>query len=277
MCRLAAFPPYFPRQEAINILLNFEKNNTDGTGYVYLDHKKFVVRKTIDKLSDCIKDNNFLKHMPYGGWTLVHLRAASHGENAMRNTHPFIIENKWAFIHNGIWSEYEIPRKIFQKLGEIKGETDTEAAGHLFNLLGPKAFTHVVDRGGVFMGLKRNGKLWISKTSGCLVSYKRNGYILYASELDRDIYKTQRGVDEGWYNLDSGGGLIAKKIIKTAFPLSMYQFKSTKNKSVCHTGLPKTPIAISQNNVPVIDSHRERSYIHGGSMEDPYYMYAGVD
>lgn len=273
MCRLAAFPPYFPRKTAIDILLNFEKNNTDGTGYVYVDHKQFIVKKTVDKLSNLVENRNFLKHMPYGGWTLVHLRAASHGENAMRNTHPFIIDDRWAFIHNGIWSEYDIPRKIFQKITDIKGETDTEAAGHLFNLLGPKQFTYTVDRGGVFMGLKRNGKLWISKTSGSLVSFKYNGSVLYASELDKTVYPLQKDVKDGWYALDSGGGLINKKILKNTLNFIPYQYSQNK-KSSFHTSLPKTPCGITVNNQK-IDAIPERSYSLYGMAEDPYYI--GVD
>lgn len=213
MCRIASFPPNFDRNEALEILKNFENNNTDGTGYVYVSNNKFVTYRSVDKVSSIIeKDKKFLDHMPYDGWTLVHLRAASHGENAIRNTHPFIIENKIAFIHNGIWSDYKIAKLALSKSVNFKGETDSEVAGHLFNIIGPKQFTKEIDFGGVFMALKRNGKLWVSKTSGSLVEYsKKNGKVLLASELKKDVYKTQKEVEEGWIYLNREGKVINRK------------------------------------------------------------------
>ena len=43
MCRLAAFPPEFERNEAFQILANFENNNTDGTGSAYVKNGQFVI------------------------------------------------------------------------------------------------------------------------------------------------------------------------------------------------------------------------------------------
>ena len=146
--------------------------------------------------------------MPYNGWTLAHLRAASHGEVAKRNCHPFLIDD-WAVIHNGIWSEYNIAKLIFEKQGiQFEGETDSEVAAHLLNLVGPKKFWKEVDRGGVFAGLKKNGQLWIMKTSGDLVWLTRkDGTILLASNLGVE-YKTDKEAELGWYHYSKEGFLL---------------------------------------------------------------------
>ena len=115
MCRLAAFPPNFPRKEALKIMLNFESFNTDGTGYTYIENGKFVTKKWPKDFSSLIKSGKpLLDHMPYKGWTIVHLRAASHGANTMENTHPFEI-GPWAICHNGIWSDYDVAKLALSK------------------------------------------------------------------------------------------------------------------------------------------------------------------
>ena len=100
MCRLAAFPPNFSQDKALEILLEMENNNLDGVGSAHVDPAtgNFVVSKFPISLSKLMeKGTPFLSHMAGGnfnGWTIAHLRAKSQGEVAMRNTHPFIINDK---------------------------------------------------------------------------------------------------------------------------------------------------------------------------------------
>ena len=116
MCRLAAFPPMFPRRKALEILANFYAGNEDGTGSVYVKDGKFVVNKWRYRLETVIKRKfPLLDHMPYDGWTLAHLRAASHGKIRKVNTHPFI-RGDWAVVHNGIFSEYKIVKAALSPL-----------------------------------------------------------------------------------------------------------------------------------------------------------------
>ena len=214
MCRLAAFPPGFDRIEALEILASFENTNTDGTGSAYVKDGRFVVNKWPKPFSKVARKYPFLGHMPYDGWTIAHLRAASHGENKVENTHPFIV-GPWAFIHNGIWSEHEIARLIFGKQVKIEGETDSEVAAHLWNLVGPKVFAEKIDFSGVFMGLHRDGELWVAKTSGDLeVKALSKERVLLASEFDRE---KQGGhtLDalQGWYHFDKEGHYVKHKEI----------------------------------------------------------------
>jgi glutamine phosphoribosylpyrophosphate amidotransferase len=214
------FPPNFKRKEAIDILLNFERGNDDGTGYAYIDseNKKFKCikwPKTLSKVLEKTKDK-FLSHMPHNGWTIAHVRAASHGENTHENTHPFLI-NDFAFIHNGVWSEYNVAASIMEKLKlcKFKGETDSEVAAQYLNLVGLEEFTLQVS-GGVFVALKSDGSLIVSKTSGDLVSRKMNGIHLLASELSYLDYGRRKDLKDGWYIFNKNGELIKHKNNPTA-------------------------------------------------------------
>lgn len=214
MCRLASFPPYFPRDKALEILLEFENANTDGVGSVYVKKGEFGVEKCPDSLSNVLKGGYpFLGHMPYNGWTVAHLRAASHGKNTMENTHPFIVGN-WAIAHNGIFSEHNIVKLALGDRIKFKGETDTEAAIHLINIAGPKKFAREVTQSGVFLCLNKNGSLYAIKTgfSSDLVLYQRNnGTTLIASELEMESYKRQVESLIGWYKFNKHGKYVAHR------------------------------------------------------------------
>lgn len=237
MCRLAIFPPNFKRNDAIEILKDFECGNTDGTGYTFIKNNQFYTQKWPKALSKILENRNeeFLNHMPHSdSWTIAHLRAASHGENYMRNTHPFIINDKWAFMHNGVWSEYfPVKEALSCFLPPMKGETDTEVAGELFNLLGPKRFYYALQdsNSGVFIGLNLNGKIWIAKTSGDLEKKYVNGKIVMASSFPNQVYS--KYVKNGWYKLNKEGEIIDKEVDEKDRDFSYlrrYQFKPSKQK-----------------------------------------------
>lgn len=212
MCRLAAFPPRFSRVEALEILANFENQNVDGTGSAYVKDGEFIVEKWAKPFSKVVRRNRFLSHMPnHDGWTIVHLRAASHGCNKVENTHPFIVGD-WAFIHNGVWSDYELVKLAISNQVKIVGETDTEVAANFWNIVGPKTFAKAVKFGGVFMGLHRNGKLWVANTSGDLEIKALSGQrIVLASEFNRQNYENTVDAMRGWYEFDKNGRYLRHK------------------------------------------------------------------
>ena len=128
MCRILAIPPGFSRDEAIRILSDMEAmKNRDGVGYAYLDGKKrFQIVKYPKSLSFVLRKHRpFLTHLPHDGWTLIHLRAASHGSVTMENTHPFEVGD-WAVVHNGIWSDHWIASILMDKLGKIKDDFEAK-------------------------------------------------------------------------------------------------------------------------------------------------------
>ena len=214
MCRIEAFPPNFPREEAISILSNFENKNTDGTGSAYVKpNGEFVVDKWAKSLGWVINNRrSFLSHMPYNkGWTIVHLRAASHGKNTKDNTHPFVV-GPWAFIHNGIWSEYNLVKLAMSKSAKIVGETDSEVAANFWNIIGPKKFSEVITYSGVFMGLHKSGHLWIAKTNGDLeIQALKRKQVLLVSELNPSQYESRVDALNGWYHFNSEGHYVSHK------------------------------------------------------------------
>lgn len=220
MCRLAAFPPGFEREHAVRLLQRFARGNGDGTGSVHIKDGKFVVNKWPQPLSRVV-NKTLLSHMPHDSWTVVHLRAASHGGNFMENTHPFI-KNKWAVAHNGIWSEYELVKAALKKYVTFEGETDSEVAAHLIATLGPKRFGNLVDFGGVFLNLNLNGELWVVKTSGELeMRYTKYGYLL-ASTLPEHFKADD--LSDGWLRFDPKGELLEQKEYKQKWTKSQSCF-----------------------------------------------------
>lgn len=230
MCRVAAFPPGFPRTDALKILENFENKNTDGTGSAYVKNGRLMVDKWAKPLSKVISSkSSFLSHMPYDGWTIAHLRAASHGNNKAENTHPFVV-GPWAFIHNGIWSEHELVRLAICDRIKMVGETDSEVAAHFWNIIGPQKFSEVVDFSGVFMGLHSNGKLWVVRTSGDLeikaISKER---VLLASEFDKEKYDNTVDALRGWYCFDKEGRYLKHKENRESWKVMNF----SENSNVC--------------------------------------------
>lgn len=242
MCRLAVFPPRFDRNIAIKTLQDFEGCNVDGTGYAYIKDGEFVIRKWARSLTDVLKTrgNKFLDHLETSdSWTIAHLRAASHGENFRRNTHPFQLNDDWVFMHNGVWSEYYPMKVALSQQVKFRGETDTEVAGQFFSLVGPKRFFHALSgtNSGVFIGLNKNGKLWISKTSGDLESKKMDGQIVLASSFPTGI--TSKYVKNGWYKFDNDFKVEDKYVDPDDKGFS-FKFKSYRFKKKSEYSCPKT-------------------------------------
>ena len=236
MCRIAAFPPKFPKEHALKIISRFAKGNGDGTGSVYVKNGEFVVNKWPLSLAKVVyRDYPLLDHMPHNGWTIVHLRAASHGENTTENTHPFI-KGKYAVIHNGIWSEYSLAKAAMKPYVDFDGETDSEVAAQLLANVGPKNFGRLVDWGGVFMALHQNGELWAVKTSGDLEMQKTNYGYLIASTLPEYLVADEQ--PEGYLRFSKTGKLLEqhkyrisyKTIIPAVETATVGPFKSEETK-----------------------------------------------
>ena len=209
MCKMTAIAPGYSKEKTIEILQQFERGNTDGIGYSYVENGQFRVKKWPISLLEVLEtEKNFLDHLPYNkGWTIIHLRAGTHGENAVKNTHPFVVGNI-CVTHNGIWSEYNIVKLALGKNAKIQGETDSEVAAHLINVAGIKRFTEEVSFGGVFFVLHKNGNLYVSKTSGALAMSRWKGKYILASDLDSREYPKQLEVVNGWHKFDKHGRFV---------------------------------------------------------------------
>jgi len=206
MCRLAAFPPNFPKEKALEVLQNFLGGNTDGTGITYVKDKKFITKKYALSLPVVLKKGlGLLDHMPHNGWTIAHLRLASHGAVRKANSHPFV-KGKYAICHNGIWPDYRIVKAALNKYVNWDGETDTEVAAELMSKIGPRAFYETINYGGMYLALKQKGDLWVVRTSGDLEFLETEWGTLIASELP-DVESTYP--QHGWYHFNREGKLIS--------------------------------------------------------------------
>lgn len=211
MCRLAAFPPGTMREAALAVLTKFLGCNTDGTGEAYVQDGKFVQHRYPYSMERVIKEGApFLSHMPYDGYTIAHLRQATHGENEESNTHPFI-KGDWAICHNGVFSAAEPMRIALYGLVEFEGETDTEVCAHLFAKHGPEKFSKVIKSGGVYLGLHRSGGVAVVKTTGDLEIKKTPQGLLLASAFYGEYSDIQDTKGDGIVFVSSKGELLKDK------------------------------------------------------------------
>lgn len=215
MCRLIAIPSYFNRNDALDIMLDFEANNKDGFGFGYVQNKNFVTNKWAKSLSSLLKNKNnkILEHLRGGkfeGYTVCHLRAASVGSVKKCNAHGFIIGNNFC-VHNGTYNDAGLVKLAMGKSVKYTSETDSEVAFQLINRIGMKRFVKEVNYGGVFMMLNKSNHLHIGVTSGDLCfSDLGNGVTLIASELDDEEFENQEEASQGWYIFNPQGKLVQK-------------------------------------------------------------------
>ncbi len=246
MCRLAAFPPGFPRDEALDILKHFENNNTDGTGVAFVKNKQFVVEKYPKALSKVLRKRRLLDHMPYDGWTIAHLRAANRGEVKAVNTHPFVA-GRWCVCHNGTFDEYKVVKLCYGNKTKFEGETDSEAAAHLIMNAGPKGFAETVDMAGVFLALNIRGYLWAIKTSGDLeIQALKKDQLLLASRFDWSKYSGSDEAQVGWYHFDKEGRYIKHPKVRESGitynrPTTASGGEEWRNRVTFGTGSNSTP------------------------------------
>lgn len=167
MCRLAAFPAGTTKERAHEIVSNFISGNHDGVGSAHVKSGEFIVKKYPYSYQEAVtKKDDLFEHMPYDGWTIAHVRYATHGENTIPNTHP-IIRGDIVGVHNGVFGASSIIRVAMADSVKWAGETDSEVALYMLNKLGSYKFYKEMPSGaGVYLALNRNGELDCIKCSG---------------------------------------------------------------------------------------------------------------
>lgn len=78
-------------------------NNPDGAGFAWPEDGKVKVFKEVKDFDKFYTEYKKVKET-YNGNMLLHFRIATHGEVCEENCHPFLVNDKLAFIHNGIIS-----------------------------------------------------------------------------------------------------------------------------------------------------------------------------
>lgn len=102
MCIIAAAPP--GKEISKEILKKCWSSNPHGGGFMCTDGKQIHIEKEMDNFDVLYeKYMSKFKHPKFASSRFVfHFRIATHGEIAIHNCHPFIINNKVAFCHNGV-------------------------------------------------------------------------------------------------------------------------------------------------------------------------------
>lgn len=164
-------------------MADFVKGNEDGVGSAYVKDGEFILKKYPYSYKEAVtKSDDLFNHMPYKGWTLAHVRWATHGDNTVPNTHP-IIRGDIVGVHNGVFSAAPLLRAAMDGGVKWAGETDTEVALYLLNKWGPSEFYKQMPMGaGVYLSLDRKGQLDCIKASGDLKFLRLdNGRYIVAS------------------------------------------------------------------------------------------------
>lgn len=218
MCRLAAFPPGTTAEEAHEIVTAFVGGNDDGVGSAFVKDGEFVVKKYPYSYHEAIaKKNDLFDHMPYQGWTIAHVRLATHGGNEYKNTHP-IIKGNLVGVHNGVFGAANLIRAAMNGSVKWQGDTDTEVALYILNKLGPEGFRKEMPySAGVYLALGRDGALTAIKCSGDLRIWRTQDdrFILASSfKYDSKYWKDEKGVDDGILKLDKEGHALNFKFEK---------------------------------------------------------------
>lgn len=92
-------------------LNNCFDNNPDGAGFVSKDKETglLTLRKGFFSFKDFLEAYTPFK----GNELLLHFRIKTHGNVNMENTHPFAVNDRMAFAHNGIISNIDTKNKEF--------------------------------------------------------------------------------------------------------------------------------------------------------------------
>lgn len=220
MCRLAAFPPGTTPEQAHEIVTKFVGGNDDGVGEAYAKDGEFKINKYPYSYQQAVgKGDTLFKHMPYKGWTLAHVRFATHGGNEYKNTHP-IVKGNIAVVHNGVFSQANIIRAAMADSVKWTGDTDTEVAAYMLHKHGPEGFYTIMDKyahsPGVFLALHRDGSLVAVKCGGDLELFRASNetFILASTFPLGDMYRKSREASNGILKFDPEGHALNFKFDK---------------------------------------------------------------
>jgi hypothetical protein len=101
-------------------------NNTDGAGMLYLDGGVLKIHKEMTKFDSFYDEYLRIRSAHKDSQVVIHFRISTHGKVNETNCHPFIVDDYWGFVHNGIISNaphhndysdtYMFNQEILQKL-----------------------------------------------------------------------------------------------------------------------------------------------------------------
>jgi hypothetical protein len=109
-----------------SVLKNCWSNNKDGAGMLYLVNGVLTIHKEMKNFDSFYKHYLGVRDKHKDSQVVIHFRISTHGKVDLTNCHPFIVNDDWGFVHNGIISAaptskdysdtYMFNREVLQKL-----------------------------------------------------------------------------------------------------------------------------------------------------------------
>lgn len=117
----------------IDGLKRLEYRGYDSAGLAVIDeHQQLKRLRVAGKVREL--EHAMHAHSLHGHTGIAHTRWATHGIPSEQNAHPFISNDEFALVHNGIIENHAIWRERLQAEGyRFHSETDTEVAVHLIH------------------------------------------------------------------------------------------------------------------------------------------------
>ena len=90
-----------------NVLKTCWDNNKDGAGMLYLQNGVLTAYKEMDNFDDFYNHYGWVRKNHRESQIVLHFRISTHGKVNLENCHPFMVNEDWGFVHNGIITNAE--------------------------------------------------------------------------------------------------------------------------------------------------------------------------
>lgn len=109
-----------------SVLKTCWENNRDGAGMLYVVNGVLTTHKEMKNFDSFYNHYLDVRKKHRDSQVVIHFRISTHGKVDLTNCHPFIVNDEWGFVHNGIISSapkskefsdtYMFNQEVLQKL-----------------------------------------------------------------------------------------------------------------------------------------------------------------
>src|SRR6185369_9475158 len=90
------------------------RNNNDGAGLLYVENGELKVFKELTNFKTLFREYRRILEEIKPKYIVLHFRIATSGGINIENCHPFLVDEKLGFVHNGVINktvDHTIPNK----------------------------------------------------------------------------------------------------------------------------------------------------------------------